>query len=202
MFFDGIKTAVEKRNNLSERILRTFMVYFMMADGFEEAEALVPFDILTRCGLSCKLVSFASTEVVTGAHSVKVVCDMMLSDLDLSKVECVIFPGGGKGTENLDSEPLTNRILEVVFSKGVLVGAICAAPSILGKRGYLKGFNATCYPGFEQYLNDANVMNERVVCCKNVITAKGAGAAYEFAYAIASKLKDPQTAQNVKEKIY
>ena len=178
------------------------MVYFMMANGFEEAEALVPFDILNRCGLDCKLVSFAENEIVEGAHGIKVICDMKVNELDLSDAECVIFPGGGLGTENLDKAKETDGILKYSSDHGLLIGAICAAPSILGKRGYLKGLKATCYPGFEEYLVGAEVVNERVVCAGKFITAKGAGAAYEFGYALGSILKDSKTAQTIKEKIY
>ncbi len=178
------------------------MVYFMMADGFEEAEALVPFDILTRCGLLCKLVSFTETNTVTGSHGIRVVADLMLSDIDLSDADCVVFPGGGLGTENLDYNPKTDEILNFAFDNKILIGAICAAPSILGKRGYLNGVSATCYPGFEKFLYGANVSSKRVVCDGNIITAKGAGAAYDFGYALASYLKDSKTTEEVKEKIY
>ncbi|MBQ6051844.1 MAG: DJ-1/PfpI family protein [Clostridia bacterium] len=178
------------------------MIYFMMADGFEEAEALVPFDILTRCGLSCKLVSFTDSNIVRGSHGIRFIADLMLSDLDLSDADCVVFPGGGVGTQNLDNDPKTDEILKTAFNNKILIGAICAAPSVLGKRGYLNGVKATCYPGFEKYLYGADVSSDRVVCSGNIITAKGAGAAYDFGYALASYLKDSKTAEEVKEKIY
>ena len=178
------------------------MVYFMMANGFEEAEALVPFDILNRCGLDSTLVSFEQTEVVEGAHGIKVICNLLVKDLDLSDAECIVFPGGGLGTENLDNSEYTDGILKSAVEKDLLIGAICAAPSVLGKRGYLKGLKATCYPGFEEYLIDADVTGERLAVNDKIITAKGAGAAYEFGYALASALKNPEIAQTVKEKIY
>lgn len=178
------------------------MVYFMMANGFEEAEALVPFDILTRCGLDCKLVSFSTDNVVEGAHGIKVICDINVDSLDLTNAECVVFPGGGLGTENLDKSDKTDYVLKYATDNDLLIGAICAAPSILGKRGLLKGLKATCYPGFEEYLLGADVINERIACNDKIITAKGAGAAYEFGYALASSLKDSNIAQTVKEKIY
>ena len=178
------------------------MVYFMMAEGFEESEALVPFDILTRCGMSCRLVSFAESEIVVGSHGIKVVADLMLKDFDLSDAECIVFPGGGRGTENLDTNPRTDLILKEAVNSKVLIGAICAAPSILGKRGYLKGLKATCYPGFEKYLIGADIKTDRVVCNDRIITAKGAGAAYDFGYALGSYLTNEKTAKEVIEKIY
>ena len=178
------------------------MVYFMMANGFEEAEALVPFDILTRCELGCKLVSFTEDKIVEGAHGIKVICDMNVEELDLSDAECIVFPGGGLGTENLDKSDKTNNILKFALDNNLLIGAICAAPSILGKRGILKGLKATCYPGFEEYLIGADIVNERVACNDRIITAKGAGAAYEFGYALAHALGCGNLAQTVKEKIY
>jgi 4-methyl-5(b-hydroxyethyl)-thiazole monophosphate biosynthesis len=174
----------------------------MMADGFEEAEALVPFDILTRCGLSCNLVSFSETEIVKGSHGISVVANMMLKDLDLSDAECIVFPGGGMGTENLDKNTEIDNIIKKAVDKGIIIGAICAAPSVLGKRGYLKGLKATCYPGFEKYLAGAEISSDRVVCSGKIITAKGAGAAFDFGYALASRLKDENTAKEVIRKIY
>ena len=178
------------------------MTYFMLANGFEEAEALVPFDILTRCGIDCSLVSFEDSNVVTGSHRIKVITDLMIDDLNLSDAECIVFPGGGLGTENLDKNHHTDKILKEATERGLLIGAICAAPSILGKRGYLKELRATCYPGFEKYLIGCDVSSDRVVCTPNIITAKGAGAAYDFGYALASRLKDDTTAAEVIRKIY
>ena len=182
--------------------VRKEMTYFMLANGFEEAEALVPFDILTRCNVQCSLVSFEESNVVQGSHGIRIIADMMLSDLDLSDAECIVFPGGGLGTENLDKNKCTDVILKEAFKRNLLIGAICAAPSILGKRGYLKGLKATCYPGFEKFLLGADVSSDRVVCTNTIITAKGAGAAFDFGYALAAYLKDENTAKEVIGKIY
>ncbi len=178
------------------------MTYFMLANGFEEAEALVPFDILTRCEINCCLVSFEESNLVTGSHGIRVLADMMLKDMDLSDAECIVFPGGGVGTENLDKNPYTDIILKEATERNLLIGAICAAPSILGKRGYLKGLKATCYPGFEKHLIGSEISTDRVVCAQKIITAKGAGAAYDFGHALASHLKDEHTANEVIRKIY
>ena len=178
------------------------MVYFMMADGFEEAEALVPYDILTRCGLTCKLVSITDQNVVTGSHGIRVLSDLTNKNINLSEVDCIVLPGGGIGTKNLDESKFVDSVLKYAFDSNLIICAICAAPSILGKRGYLNGVKATCYPGYEKYLTGALLNGDRVVCDGNIITAKGAGAAYEFGAAIASILKDPQTSKSVIEKIY
>jgi len=178
------------------------MIYFFIAPGFEEAEALVPFDYLCRANKKCVLVSFSDSLTVSGSHGIKVVCDMMSADLDISDAECIVFPGGGDGTKNLDKHPMTDKILEKAVKMNIYIAAICAAPSILGKRGLLEGKNAVCYPGFEKYLNGAKISGNRVVADGKIITAKGAGAAYDFGYTLACLLADKNAADTIKERIY
>ena len=91
------------------------MVYFMMADGFEEAEALVPYDILTRCGLTCKLVSITDQNVVTGSHGIRVLSDLTNKNINLSEVDCIVLPGGGIGTKNLDESKFVDSVLKYAF---------------------------------------------------------------------------------------
>lgn len=163
------------------------MVYIFLADGFEELEALTPVDVLRRAGIEVKTVGVTGM-TVTSTHNVKVECDIPMSDVT-DNAECVILPGGMPGAENLEkSEKVCKTVLNA-YSSGKIVAAICAAPMVLGKLGILKGKTATCFTGFEKYLDGAFVKSVPVCRDENVITAWGAGAAFDFAFEILSALK-------------
>jgi 4-methyl-5(b-hydroxyethyl)-thiazole monophosphate biosynthesis len=173
------------------------MIYLFLAEGFEEIEALTPVDVLRRAGLALKTVAVGDSITVKGAHGIEVKADIPESELGEEVPEAIILPGGMPGTINLEeSEVVINTLLRAM-SSGSLVCAICAAPSILGISGYLKHKNATCYPGFEQYLDGAIFTDERVVRDGNIITAKGMGCAAEFSLAIVEALCGKEKADEV-----
>lgn len=179
------------------------MVYILLADGFEEAEALVPCDILRRAKINTKLVSVSSRLCVKGRSGISVLADLSLGELRAYNMDMLVLPGGMPGTTNLDELPQTDVLLEHCVNQDKFIGAICAAPSILGKRGILEGKEAICYPGFEDSLKGAKVCKDkRVVRDGKVITAIGAGACVEFGLALVEALTDKETAEKVKESIY
>ncbi len=156
------------------------MIVTLLANGFEEIEALTPIDILRRAGL--KVVSCGiSGEVITGSHGIKVHADLLPEEVDPCEVDMLILPGGMPGATNLDSHPMTDTLINAVIKNGGRIAAICAAPLVLGRRGLLNEKRATCYPGFEDELKGANVTGEGVVTDGNITTAKGMGVALEFA---------------------
>ena len=162
-------------------------IFVFLADGFEEIEALTPVDVLRRAGLSVKTVSVMDEQVVKGAHGVPVMADRMFADVNPEDAEMILLPGGMPGATNLDAhEGLSKMILEFAKAKKDFA-AICAAPLVLGNRGLLEGKNATCYPGFETYLQGAEYTAALVEKDDNFITGKGPGAAMEFAFAIVEK---------------
>lgn len=175
------------------------MVYVFLADGFEELEALAPVDILRRGGIEVKTVGVGS-KTVSGSHGIAVTCDITeeqaVKDEQLS---AVILPGGMPGTLNLEKSKTVNDFIDFANEKGLIIAAICAAPSILGHKGLLKGRSATCFNGFEKELSGADVRCEPVVRDGNIITSWGAGAAYEFAFALLSAIgKDKEKADNLR----
>lgn len=173
------------------------MIYLFLAEGFEEIEALTPIDILRRAGLEIKTVAVGTSKTVKGSHGIEVVADVLESELGNDVPEVIILPGGMPGTTNLEeSETVINTLMSAIINES-LVCAICAAPSILGIMGYLKNKKATCYPGFEQYLDGANFTDERVVRDGNIITAKGMGCAHEFALCIVETLCGKEKADEV-----
>ncbi len=155
------------------------MIAILLADGFEEIEALTPVDILRRAGLYVKTVGISS-KIAVGSHGIPVVCDMTADEVELDEVTTVVFPGGMPGSLNLDACDFTDKIIEAVNKKGGIIAAICAAPLVLGRRGLLKGKKATCYPGFEKELVGAFITNEGVTTDGSFVTARGMGVSLEF----------------------
>ncbi len=156
------------------------MIYLFLADGFEETEALTPLDLIRRAGGEIRTVGVPGIRV-TGSHGITVEADMALSELTLDdSVEMLILPGGMPGTANLDSAPKVHEAIRFAAERGLPIGAICAAPSILGKLGLLSGHAAVCYPGYEDQLLGAEISAKPVVVDENLITAKGMGVALEF----------------------
>ena len=156
------------------------MIAVLLADGFEEIEALTPVDMLRRAGLDVKTVGI-NGKIVAGSHKIPVICDIEPSEVNLNEVSLVIFPGGMPGSLGLDASPFTDKIIDAVLKNGGRLAAICAAPLVLGRRGLLEGKRATCYPGFEAELRGAEVTGENVVTDGIITTAKGMGVALDFA---------------------
>lgn len=151
----------------------------LLADGFEEIEALTPLDALRRAGVDVKTVGITS-KIAVGAHGISVICDLLPSEVDLSELSLAIFPGGMPGALNLDASPFTDTVIEAIQKSGGHLAAICAAPLIFGKRGLLRGKNATCYPGFEGELIGCNLYDGGVITDGNITTAKSMGYALDF----------------------
>lgn len=164
------------------------MVCIFLADGFEMIETLTPCDILHRAGLDVRLVSVSSKDFVRSTHGVDVKADMPLCDVNPDAIDMMILPGGMPGAKNLyETKPLIELLMRHAEAKKP-IGAICAAPFILGKCGLLNGKKATCYPGFEKDLEGATVVTDGVVRDGNTVTAKGMGVSLAFALELCEML--------------
>lgn len=173
------------------------MIYCFLADGFEEIEALATVDILRRAGLAVKTVGVMGDRAV-GSHGIDVAVDIPIDQLVLDdSIEAVILPGGMPGTKHLDQCEQVRDAVSRCIARDTLVCAICAAPSVLGHMGVLAHRRATCYPGFESELLGATYTGERVTVDGNIITAKGAGCAYDFGFAIVERLCSKKVADDV-----
>lgn len=179
------------------------MIYFLLADGFEETEAVAPYDMVKRAGCDAVFVSASESLTVTGSHGIKIIADMFLKDVSVTGAEMAVIPGGKTGVENLDKAPGFDAFIKSFADNSKLIATICAAPSLLGKRGYLDGVNAVCYPSpdFEKALKNAFILKTRVVRDGNFITAIGAGASIEFGLALVAALKSRETAEKIKAAI-
>lgn len=154
-------------------------IFVFLIDGFEEIEALATVDILRRAGLPAKTVSLTESQTVTGSHGIPVMADMMFGDVSFDEAELLVLPGG---TQAYNGHEGLKKAVRAFYDRGEKVAAICASPMVFGGLGILKGRKATCYPGFEQYLEGATLQTEKsVVIDGNVITGRGPGLTIDFA---------------------
>ena len=177
------------------------MVYLFLADGFEEIEALCVLDFLRRAGVETKTVG-VSGKIATGSHAIPVTCDITENELDTdSDFDMVILPGGLPGSTNLDNSAVVDKMIKRAFNEGKYLCAICAAPFILGKRGFLNGKLATCYPGFENQLEGATCINKGVVRDGKIITGRAMGSSHDFALEIVEALCGSEMRKKLKEAV-
>ncbi|MCQ2332911.1 MAG: DJ-1/PfpI family protein [Paludibacteraceae bacterium] len=174
------------------------MVYLFFADGFEEIEALATVDILRRAGVEVTTVSINSGIEVMGAHNVRVCADTTMDDVNISKPEMLILPGGMPGAKNLYECSRLADLLRNENARGTKIAAICAAPAVvLAGLGLLKGHEAICYPGFEGLMKGATVSENVVVTDGNITTAMGPGFAMEFALELVRILKSDDASEQI-----
>lgn len=179
--------------------MKKIAIFF--AEGYEEIEALTVVDICRRCGLTIDMVSITDEKAVRGAHNIDVMMDMTFGEVDFNAYDMLVLPGGGNGTKNLEAfEPLMKQV-DAFFAADKYVAAICAAPSILGHRGILKGKHACCYPSFESHLEGAEVIMESVAVAGKVITSRGMGTSIPFALAIVGELCGKNVAEEMAKAI-
>ena len=181
------------------------MVYLFLADGFEEIEALSVVDILRRAKIEVTTVGIDKT-VINGAHGIKVTADTQIDNCAFNDISALILPGGMPGTLNLNNNEKLCKLLKDSALKGVLLAAICAAPSVFGNLGLLKGKDYTCYPSFENDIFGGNYTVQKCVVDNSgdfpVITAKGPGAANEFAFAVVDFITNGNTvSENLKNEM-
>lgn len=177
------------------------MVYLYLANGFEEIEALAPVDLLRRAGVEVKTLGVGGS-VITGSHGIPVTTDLLAQDAPLTDaLDAVILPGGMPGTKNLEASAAVQAALDYAAAHDKLICAICAAPSVLGHKGLLKGKEAIAFPGFENDLTSAFISKKAVVTDGKIITAKGAGVAVDFGLAIVAALKGAETAAKIRSAI-
>jgi 4-methyl-5(b-hydroxyethyl)-thiazole monophosphate biosynthesis len=172
-----------------------------MANGCEEIEGLTVVDLLRRSGIQIDMLSITDDLQVTGSHDITFLADHRISDVNMEDYDGIILPGGMPGTLNLGASiPVMDTLVE--FAKGgKLVGAICAAPSVLGKQGVLEGKDATSYPGFEKEMSGCRYKEDAVVVDGNIITSRGMGTAIDFGLAIVAYLSEQQAADALADKI-
>jgi 4-methyl-5(b-hydroxyethyl)-thiazole monophosphate biosynthesis len=182
-----------------EDIMSKIAVFF--AEGYEEIEALTVVDICRRCRLSVDMVSVTGEYMVTGSHSIPVKTDKLYENVSFDEYDMLVLPGGLKGTQGLEAHKGLMDKIDEFYKAGKYIAAICAAPSIFGHRGILKGKTACCYPSFESHLEGAKVTKGPVEISGNVVTGRGMGTAIPFALAIAGIFCGQEAADKMAEQI-
>lgn len=178
------------------------MVCILLGTGFEEAEALVPADMLRRAKIEVCMAGVDGTEI-TGAHGITVKADCPLSQVDADKLELLFLPGGLGGVDAIKSSDEAMALIRSAHDKGIKLAAICAAPTILHDLGYLDGKAAVCYPSMQNQLTRALPYDGSAVLVDgDIITGQAAGSAFDFAFRIIEQLKGAEMAEKVRKSVY
>lgn len=176
------------------------MIYVFFGQGFEEIEALTPVDLIRRAELDVTTVGIGQKEI-TSAHGVTVRCDITDDEIKPEGLDMIVLPGGMPGTLALEQSQAVQTAIQYCMDNNKWIGAICAAPSILGHKGLLNSKTVTCFPGFEEQLIGANISKEPLCVDGNIITAKGPGMSMEFAIKLVEVLTDARHAKVLKSSL-
>lgn len=172
------------------------MIYVFLANGFEEIEAMSVIDILRRADLEVITVGVGGEEI-TGAHGVTVKADLPADQADFIDVELMVLPGGQPGADNLTESADVQRCIDLCLEYRVPMAAICAAPMVFGRKGLLDGKKATCYPGCEGGMGNAQVTGKEVEIDDLFITSKGPATAQMFAFTLVGLMKGRDTVDEI-----
>ncbi|MBE6907941.1 MAG: DJ-1/PfpI family protein [Ruminococcaceae bacterium] len=176
------------------------MIYVFLGQGFEEIEALTQVDLLRRAELSVQTVGIGKRDI-TGSHGITVRCDLVDDDIKPEGLDMVVLPGGMPGTLSLEKSEAVQTVIDYCVQNDKWIGAICAAPSILGHKGLLNGRQAVCFPGYEEQLAGAMLSAEPVCVDGRIITAKGPGVSIEFGLKLVEVLTNSRRAEILKDSL-
>lgn len=165
-------------------------VAVLLAEGFEEVEAFTVVDLLRRSMVYVDTISITEEYMVRGSHGINVQTEDLFDEVNFAEFDMLVLPGGGAGARNLEAHEGVKKVVEDFCENEKFVGAICAAPAILGNLGLLKGRRATCYPSVEDQLQGAVVVKTPVIQDGNIITSRGFGTAISFGLKLVEVLFD------------
>ncbi len=176
------------------------MVYMLLGTGFEETEAVTPLDLLRRAGVEVLTVGI-NGKTVFGGHNIGVQADISLDEVDPTKLDMVILPGGLGGVASIRASKPAMDLISFAWKNNKFVAAICAGPTVLADLGITEGKKATCYPGCETGMAGAEILPQAAVRDGNLITGTSAGCAVPFGLALIEALKGENAARTVAEQI-
>lgn len=176
-------------------------VSVLLADGFEEIEALTVVDLLRRAQIYVGTVSITEEYMVHGAHGINIQTEDLFEEVNFADVDVIVLPGGMPGTTHLKEHAGVGRVVTDFVENGKVVGAICAAPTVLGELGLLKGRRITCYPTVETEIQGAVITKTPVVVDGNIVTSRGVGTAIDFALELITVLMGREKAVSIAESI-
>ncbi len=173
------------------------MIYMLLGTGFEETEAITPLDLLRRAGLEVLTVGVTGKRV-TGGHGITLEADILLNEMDLTKLDMIVLPGGLGGVDACRASKKAMQALSFAWNNDKFVAAICAGPTVLSDLGITQGKKATCYPGCEADMGEARMVKD-VPCVRDgkLITGTSAGCAVAFGLMLVEAMAGAETAKTV-----
>ena len=177
------------------------MVYMLLGTGFEETEAIAPLDLMRRAGIAVQTVG-VNGKIIYGGHGIGVEADIELGEMDLTALDMIVLPGGLGGVDSVRKSPMAMDALRFAWENDKYVAAICAGPTVLADLGITQGKQATCYPGCESAMGNAQVLADKAyVQDGKLITGASAGCAVSFGLGLVEALKGADAAQAVASQI-
>ena len=176
------------------------MVYMLLGTGFEETEAIAPLDLMRRAGIDAATVGL-NGKIIYGSHRIGIEADMEIGEMDLSDLDMIVLPGGLGGVTSIRACQAALDAIRFAWDNGKFVAAICAGPTVLADLGITDGKNATCYPGCEDQMGSANMVQQAAVIDGRLITGTSAGCAVPFGLALVEALKGPEAARKIADQI-
>ena len=171
----------------------------VLAEGFEDIEAVTVVDVLRRGGVDVVTASLSGAPIVKSAHGIEMLADLPFEKAAADSYSAIVRPGGGGGTENMSRSPALLERIRRQKGEGGLICAICAAPTILVKAGILEpDQHITCYPSYVRAL-DRPCAEAPVVADGDVITGQAPGSALLFALVVLKSLVGDYVARRVAE---
>ncbi len=174
-------------------------VLTLVAKGFEELEAIGTIALLKRSGIDVVIASLEGSEV-SGKHAICISNLANANEQNMKDYDCLLLPGGPHYVA-LEKSDVAKQLIHDCFAQNKYIAAICAAPTILGRMGYLKDRNYTCFTSMNEDFK-GTYMDQYVVVDGNIISARSAAASIDFAFAIISALQSKQQAEKIKAEIY
>ncbi|AEL18788.1 DJ-1 family glyoxalase III [Borreliella bissettiae] len=176
------------------------VVGIILANGFEDIEAIVPIDILRRGNVNIQVISSNDDNVVISSKGVSFLADDVISNCKENCFDLIILPGGMLGATNLFNSKELDLILKDMNARGKYIAAICASPVVVLAAKGLLGLNKfTCYPGLEKNVLDGKFVDKNIVISNHFITSKGVGTSFEFAFTLLEIVKGKQVMESVKK---
>lgn len=173
-------------------------VVILLAEGFEEVEAIAIVDVLRRADIEVAIAGLYEGPI-TSARKVRVLPDTVIDTIRPEDFDMIVLPGGQPGSDNLNADTRVRRLINEFHAKGKLTGAICAAPYVLANAGILEGKRATSYPTYKDRLGNVIYEELSVVEDGNVMTSRGPGTALCFGLSIVKRLVGKEKAQQIRQ---
>ena len=176
------------------------MIYMLLGTGFEETEAIAPLDLLRRAGVEVLTVGL-NGKVIYGGHGIGVEADIEIDEMDLTNLEMIILPGGLGGVASIRACERAMEAIRFAYENNKYTAAICAGPTVLADLGIPNGKEATCYPGCEENMGSAIMVEAAAVTDGKLITGTSAGCAVPFGLALIAALKGQEEADRIAKQI-